>query len=750
MTKHFKVANGGMIQIKITDRTERHVGFFKYKVVSIVNGIVTFELLSTPRALTDEAGWKLMSIGYKQEQLIIASCSLPEYYENTLYVHGTEAECDSQLIEMPINIFNMAQIGMLAWNVSIIKHKSKLIYDICTICNSYNERKITLSATNTFSIDSYTCCVLPSAIYVPIEKTEGVDSIMYLNKCHLVLPQWYKNKNNIGDSYTRIQYFNLHRIFSALESFGPKVYIQNVCPSCLTPHTNVEWLDVETCLDLRRCARCAAMVHTCMVCANETLTDIQVGTKYVGRCCSRLGSCYACNIEQDSTTKTLIYEHNSDKWLCIEHTVMVLEHGWDSMRLTSEQGYSFKIPMSHLEVLTEQSVIRAHEIIQKEPACALEWEYPFSKLTTKTEVRERAIWLFNQEQKECGYQDLFIAKHDGSLPSFATEFVSKRPSTLKMWHKLYFDGVLGRLAKYIDADKVKAVMHSIGGHIHISRGSFTPTQVTRALKFLYSNQKFMEFICNRSFGNSSYYVPSTGIHPLQFAYFKDSRSPEKYTLARVLHAQHNNVEMGTIELRAFKSPSTDVEVIQNIEFMFALHTFVKVVPTKDITNSDAFISVVNEYMKMFPLLHEKIVARNTKAFSVNVPNIPGLYSFNRPRKKSMKQYACASCNTTFTAEASDNRENNPLCTSCSRPCRLCFNLTNETHGFCNECSEYYTFDCHMCTTITANNDSYTYIDDSRRERHVCESCYDLSTYYCDDCDMSFENGMCCDCEEDSN
>ena len=737
--KTLRTADDVQVFVKCTTLPERTTTHFKYKIHSVINNIVSFEILTSPRN-TIEGGFTLLCVEVADKTYTIGSSVAPEVNTSYLYGHGSDSSKDSVILTLPVREFNIYQLGMLVWNISVIKHQTKLIYDICQLCNSFTETLLPLSKINTnYYLEGFSCCPLPEFTHITFARDEARFNVTNTsNRVTASCPSWWSLKSKL--------YLNSAYVWDIVENLRDKlsieakkkVVVDNVCTACHAPMGELSypaWCEPS---NYHICETCATNIKTCFCCGSSGINYHQWGTsdQYICGNCVRIDHCFICQGNNCSSSDQMIMPIETNtigitRHVCFTCYNAVRANGWNAAaRMTPERNYSWKIEASALQVLTtnikkEVEIKQALSVIPKEAVAALEWEFPFSENTTGTTIRDRAIWQFEEAQREAGYPDLFIAKHDGSLPSFATEFVSNMPKTLKMWHKLYFDGVLGKLAKFIDTQYVAQNAYNIGGHIHISRGSFTPTQVAKMMKFLYSNVEFLTYMCGRQQGrdgNAHYYSSTTSIHPLAFAYSTDQISPEKYTIARVttnplrIPNEVKQLDMGTIEVRAFKTPSTDVEVIQNVEFMFAMKDFVRAVSGKDCVKSDAFIDYTHENSKLFPLLHEKFVSRTKKQFSLNIPSCGSINNI-RARATRVQSgigiYVCTSCSREFNELSSivmrdDN--NNPLCSSCGTIC---------DHCNCVELSSYIS-------RVDGN--------------HLCESCYDSETFYCDLCDCSHMNG----------
>lgn len=730
-TKTITTFCGTVVTVKYTSDVSKQDSYFKYSVLNVSDGIVSFKLIKTPRNTdpNSDGGNALLSITTHSSALTVATCVCPEVLENTLYVHGSNESRDSIILEMPIAQFNLMQIGMLVWNISVIGHKTKTVYKICYLCNSFNEVSMPLNAVPTgFSLNGDVCCPLPE--FIDIIYSINNDSHSLYNTARATCSPWYKNKHKLYANTAHIVDI-ISNFYSCVDKDIEKVRVENRCQCCgVFVNENIKWLyfpDTMSRESYTLCAQCESEKHTCLSCGGQGKNYHSWGEDKLCPSCTSVGSCYLCEIDNmpyEDVARRHIRNNDCNYGFCFDHYNIISRGGWSGARLLPEKTYNFKISASDLKVLCidkhdapiETSALTA---VSKEPVCALEWEFPFSEQACKTAHRDRAIWLFNDIQAQAGHPELFIAKHDGSLPAFATEFVSNMPKTLKMWHKLYFDGVLRKLASLLDQDILKSRAASIGGHIHISRASFTKVQVAKALKFMYSNIDFMSFICNRNIASSSngYYSSSTGVNPLSFAYFKSQTSPEKYTLARVTHNMCDKIDMGTIEVRAFKAPANDVEAIQNIEFMFALREFVRHISGNDSNKSGAFIDYVQSNIKTYPLLHEKLYAKPKPTFVFNTPNVPAF--LNRPQPTQT-----ANCYLCGYAEDINNM------------------YSRDGHLLCGDCDCDNTFPCDGCNTIHLMQNRAPVFEDSR---YVCESCREDAYHYCGSCDDWFPNDICCDC-----
>lgn len=730
MVKEIKTADGYKLTVKCTDNADRTIENFKYKILEVTDGIVHFIIQNSPRNIDVEFGFAIAEVICEDTTYYIASSTSPEVVDNErLYVLGSDSSKDSAVILLPIKEFNIFQIAMSVWNISVINQRGKLVYNICTICNNYTSEILPLSKIATsFYLDSLSCCPLPEFTLIKFKSADNLNPTKRSNRVKIQIPSYFLDKKKISTNAMHV--YEVYEQFKNLPvEIRNKVLIENVCTCCHKVKgdalTYSKWGSCEESISL--CTTCLESFHECFKCGKSSINYSKFGEKYICTDCCSTTTCFVCDlnteIEHNQVVCASFAYDRSSRLLCIDCYSHVEAEGWSYAKLSPEKQYSWKVSSDKLQTLhvdqkiDEPLVKVAHEVISKTPVCALEWEFVFDREMVKTDNRDRAIWTFEQAQIDAGYKDLFIAKHDGSLPSFATEFVSNMPKSLKLWHKLYFDGVLNKLAKLIDKDYVNTHKSNIGGHIHISRASFTPTQVAKALKFLYSNVSFLEYVCGRSFGDSSYYKAQTGINPLSFAYNKGAMSPEKYTIARVTSNFYKGVDMGTIEVRSFKAPTSDVEVIQNIEFMFGLRDYVRDVSGKDIDKSDAFIDYIGrENITKFPLLAEKLNGRTQKNFNINIANTPSSADIVRPvrfgDKDVVSTYNCCNCGNVFKSKKSE----------------LLIDFTGRT--YCPSCSSK----CHFCTNVVRSCDS-----SSINNTIVCDDCYDNHTQPCDSCDSQVLN-----------
>lgn len=793
MTKTIKVAEGKVIKIQITEDVARHNGYFKYEVVSVANGRVSFKMINSPRTTEELGGISFMKITSDRGTKYIHSSCMPECTEAALYTHGLASSEDGYIMECSLYDFNLYQLAMLTWNISICKHNTKKIYKICGICGEYEIITLPISRSEEFHLYTYVCCPEPDTLDITFNPSAVDTRTTNFTNCTYNVPSWWCLSSNLDSSVLKSVLSIVGNIYSVIQDapkYMPKLRIQQVCTCCQAP-TGI-WLSNPECFDATNyplCDECRAKLNECMYCGHIGINLPKWGDKHVCAGCSTISDCYICGLEGDMSHKRVVIANTSGmrKNLCFDchDNVIGQSKGWAYARLLPERSYSWKRSASELQILVcdkkagEVVALPAVDNVTNIPVAALEWEFPFSQDTTGTTNRDRAIWLFDNTQKELGYNDLFIAKHDGSLPNFATEFVSDTPKSLGAWHKLYFDGVLSKLARFIDARFVKGHSSTVGGHIHISRASFTPVQVSKMLKFLYSNQEFMSFICGRpvdTSGGAHYYSAKSDVHPLAFAYNKNTTSPEKYTMARVTHNPCNlgngkYIDMGTIEVRAFKAPVSDVEVIQNVEFMFALRSFVCNVSGVEVDKSEAFIRYTLEHRKEFPLLAEKMLARNKAVFAINKPSVGSILSIptrvsTRARWNSFVSTAgstdriqCASCGSYHTPSPSSifDRSGNFMCDNCGTRCTQCntaelrqyIHHVQGSNHLCENCYENHTFSCDDCDATHMRQDEYYLELYNGHETWICPTCYsnytrcsvtDTYYHYSDPCSHAILGG----------
>lgn len=717
------------VVVTCTEKPERCTAYFKYEIVSVTDGVVKFRLLNSPRNTSAE-GFALIEVKAIDHSFVIASSNEPATEDNTMYVWGKDTEKDSVILELPIYEFNLMQLGMLVWNISIMKHNTKIVYICCPCCSEYKEIKLPLSGVSEqFNIDGVICCQeMPEFFNINFTLKDEIDDNNIHTQFKVVVPQfqpvrsWLPNKDLYG-SMPELRSYLWDKLHNKSHS---KVRIAKVCPHCMK-HDG--WLDVQTFASTdfnattALCVDCQTKVHSCSRCDRRGFNYLNWDGFLYCPNCVRSARCYVCQLDapESRSVQTVIMRDSSGTTynVCKKHHKEIKTNGWTVLKLLPELRYDWKVRPESLKVIhvEKEEVVEkpALEMLDTLPVCALEWEFPFNKTVCNTEIRDRAIWMFDDIQKEAGYPQLFIAKHDGSLPQFATEFVSNKPANIKVWHKLYFDGVLRKLAALIDASYVHAHSQSVGGHIHINRASFTKIQISKLLKFVYSNKQFMSFICGRSFSEGGYYAARTGVNPLSFAYDARITSPEKYTIARVTHNPYRGQECGTVELRAFKSPTTDVEVVQNVEFMFAIREFVKNVSGKDVVDANAFVTFVKHKRHLFPLLSEKLLPITTK-FALNVPETHGSVQ----RKKVVHLHKCPSCGDGF--------------------------YSNKGRAVCQNCEESGgTFLCQSCDEHIQRNTGEAVVTNWGT---VCNDCLDDYFTRCDCGEYHRDDTDCTNCGSD--
>lgn len=771
MQKTIRLADNQKLDITIhdLDTTQIALNYFKYEVISVIDGNVNFRFITSPRAISN-TGVGIMRITHNNTVYYVGSSVCPEADTNLncIFTHGTDTDADNTILTLPVDRFNILQAACLIWNCNKIGHKFKQVYVICPQCSHSSISKKNLQDLPNFSLYGDTCCPLPEYIYIKTTLKDFYDS----TNIYKFSAPFTKHTATLNREMTLYDYVNFLRdtfrystetyldlpIFQAIR-------IQNLCGHCGTPNTDIPWLTLNDLLRVRNfdaCSVCRANLEVCCICGYIGTNLTPWGEYKVCSSCLGSNTCYVCSADntQDTTYVPVVSVsmQNHTYRLCCDHYNIVRQNDFtlDSIQMKPELNYSFKLNAAELKVHTVEEHKPLLDVVSVIPFAAVEWEFPFNADACKTNLRDRAIWQFNNIQKECGHPDLFIAKHDGSLPNFATEFVSHAPTTLDMWHKLYFNGILGKLARLIDINYVNSSRNSIGGHIHINRGSFSPVQIAKYLKFLYSNLDFMSFICDRDQVNSShYYANKTSINPLCFAYNDTSYSPEKYTLARVTSNVFDKKEVGTIEVRAFKSPTSDVQLMQNVEFMFALRDFVITISGNDSIKSDAFMDfVTKEKYKLYPLLSEKIIGRDKTNFSINIPNVPRVPTGVRPKRKiySISDIKCSHCTTQISPEEAVNMEGRYYCNACIISCYNCGTEYISNDGatqvdgsnICPICYETRTYTCTNCGVREYNRSSFSIHNHS--DMRVCGECVEEIAVYYDCCDSnvlrSEDTGTC--------
>lgn len=211
-------------------------------------------------------------------------------------------------------------------------------------------------------------------------------------------------------------------------------------------------------------------------------------------------------------------------------------------------------------------------------------------------------------------------KHDGSVPSLGTEWVTN-PMTLDAHRHVDYSGIF----------KWKCPNNDCGGHIHLSRSSITPKMEKLIDDFVYDYQSFITTIGQRTLNGYCSYG-GTDVPAIEKVKARVKRKvpylSQKYSAL--------NWTKNTLELRFFRSPASEAELYKNLEFVHALWALARnsKIITGNITPTE-FMLFVSTNKNSYPYLFEFINANCNGGL------------FNKTPRSYSQDAKCHVCNSLF-------------------------------------------------------------------------------------------------------
>jgi len=193
------------------------------------------------------------------------------------------------------------------------------------------------------------------------------------------------------------------------------------------------------------------------------------------------------------------------------------------------------------------------------------------------------------------YGRFFWYKPDSSL-NYGVEIVS-HPASLAYWHENYDKLVIytTELQKYFKGFHTS----SAGGHVHISRDSFTPLHIWKFVMFHNANKELIVRVAQRIENHWWSFERDDSYNELLARSLK--KDGDRYTFGRYRAVNMHNEK--TIELRYFKSNISATRILKNIEFAHAVWAHTRDMPAWKISNTNEFLVWLYNNRKAYPHLY---------------------------------------------------------------------------------------------------------------------------------------------------
>jgi len=198
-------------------------------------------------------------------------------------------------------------------------------------------------------------------------------------------------------------------------------------------------------------------------------------------------------------------------------------------------------------------------------------------------------------KEQYNYGRFFWYKPDSSL-NYGVEIVS-HPASLAYWHENY-----DSLATYAtELQKYFKGFHtsSAGGHVHISRNSFTSLHIWKFVMFHNLNKNLIVRVAQRGENHWWEFENDAAYKAHLVKTLKRGGGHHNFSRYRAVNLTNYN----TIELRYFKSNINPSRIMKNIEFAHAAWAHTRDMPAWKISNTMEFLAWLYRNRKTYPHLY---------------------------------------------------------------------------------------------------------------------------------------------------
>lgn len=241
----------------------------------------------------------------------------------------------------------------------------------------------------------------------------------------------------------------------------------------------------------------------------------------------------------------------------------------------------------------DESVAVKSEVIDSIYGLELEVEYKGNDYANK---QETAQTIMNVADESIASEFLFCMQ-DGSLNDgfeIGTMPFTERFYKQVLYRKRGFKDILSFLKRngYRSYDT-----RNCGMHVHINRQSFSDTHLYKFQRFFYCNPGFIQFVSRRRDSRMEQWCQVYGVSK------KDNISTMYRKSSRKFLAVHLTPKK-TVEVRIFRGTLSHKALCRNMEFVFAVKEFTKIVSiTKGSDYNDFFLWLKKQHNRYPNLVH---------------------------------------------------------------------------------------------------------------------------------------------------